>query len=290
VFDINANYDYIGPWWVHKLSGIKIENWMRFPGNPEWVDWWDHFYGQTRPWEEGEVNHGGGYAWAESKFDKPVHDRLKGWDLSIIQTWRNPDVPESENLRQMRWGLGTAMLGDGYLCYSEDARYPLWQPEFDWDFGAPLGHCFARAYGSDSLYVRMFSQGMVEVNPNDWPVNGVPARDSRFSFWNPTVELPDPAAIPVTEGTGLLSCGPNPFSSSLQLLFRLSEPGHAVVQISDAQGRRIATLVDRALGAGVHAAVWDGRDEGGALAPAGSYYARLRLGERTDAVKVVLAR
>ncbi len=188
VFLINENNEYIGPSWRTRLSGMKFENWMR-SSNPSWHDWWDWFYGLTPPWAPTE-NWGAGYAWAESQFDGPVADGMKGWDLSFIQVWEEPTFSEDENLRQMRWGLGTAMLGDGYFTYTKDQKYPKWQREFDWDIGLPLGP-FAREIESsaDTLYVRLFERGMVEVNPYDRQVSGVPARDSRFTFWLPVTDL-----------------------------------------------------------------------------------------------------
>ena len=152
------------------------------------MDWWDCFYGLTPPDKPGQ-NWGSGYFWAEQSFDKPVEDRLKGWDLSFIVTWKEQNKTRAENLQQMRFGLGTAMLGDGYFHYSYDDRYPQWQPEFDWDFGAPLADFSKELYGADTLYVRTFSKGMVAVNPNAGSVDGVPPHDSRFTFWLPVADL-----------------------------------------------------------------------------------------------------
>ncbi len=188
VFLTNENNRYIGPSWCVHLSGMKFENWMR-SSNPDWMTWWDWFYGLTPPWEPGD-NWGVGYAWTEAVYDRPTADRLKGWDLSFIEVWDEPDRPQADNLRQMRLGLGTAMLGDGYFTFTRDQRHPLWQREFDWDFGEPLGP-FTRETPSraDTLYVRLFGRGMVEVNPNAWAVSEVPAQDSRFTFWLPVQDL-----------------------------------------------------------------------------------------------------
>ena len=166
---------------------MKFENWLRGLG-AEWVDWWDCFYGLTPPLYP-DLNWGAGYFWAEQSFDKPVEDRLKGWDLSFIVTWKEQNRSRTENLRQMRFGLGTAMLGDGYFHYSYDDRHPQWQPEFDWDFGTPLADFSKELYGADTLYVRTFSKGMVEVNPATTEVNGVSAQDTRFTFWVPVQDL-----------------------------------------------------------------------------------------------------
>ncbi len=188
VFVMNENNRFIGPAWRTQLSGMKLENWMRST-NSSWNDWWDWFYGLTPPWLPGD-NWGSGYAWAESAFDGPAPAELRGWDLSFIQVWKEPGRPDSDNRRQMRWGLGTAMLGDGYFAYTKDQKYPLWQPEFDWDFGTPLGGYTRELQASgDTLYVRLFSRGMVEVNPYSEDLAGVPSRDSRFTFWLPVQDL-----------------------------------------------------------------------------------------------------
>lgn len=187
VFTINENTDPVGPWWRTRLSGMKLENWMR-GCCPPWGDWLDWFYGKTPPYLPG-TNWGAGYFWAEQAFDKPVEDRLRGWDLSFIVTWKESGKSEAENLRQMRFGLGTSMLGDGYFEYTFDDRHPQWQPEFDWDFGDPTGPFSREVYFLDTLYVRIFGKGMVEVNPAGRVIGNVPARDTRFTFWVPVTDL-----------------------------------------------------------------------------------------------------
>jgi len=47
--------------------------------------------------------------------------------------------------------------------------------------------------------------------------------------------------------------------------------------IYDLQGRRVRTLVDGARPSGAGHATWDGRDDGGVLAPNGTYFARLQV-------------
>jgi flagellar hook assembly protein FlgD len=56
-----------------------------------------------------------------------------------------------------------------------------------------------------------------------------------------------------------------------------------------ASGRRVATLVDRALEAGRHAASWRGVDEAGAPVASGVYFFRLtQNGESVTAKGVLL--
>jgi hypothetical protein len=188
VFVINENNKFIGPWWRTRMSGMKLENWMGVT-NPDWMDWWDWFYGLTPPWTPRD-NWGSGYAWVEALFNKSAPDSIRGWDLSFIQVWDTDGRVPSENLRQMRWGLGTSMLGDGYFCYTKDQWRPHWQRQFDWDFGTPLGPYLRESVaGNDTLFVRLFSRGMVEVNPYRKSIRGVSWLDSRFTFWLPVEDL-----------------------------------------------------------------------------------------------------
>lgn len=68
---------------------------------------------------------------------------------------------------------------------------------------------------------------------------------------------------------------PNPSSGAMMLRFTLPRAGEVKLVVLDVAGRRVRTLANGTLGAGAHELAWDGRDEGGGLAPAGLYWARL---------------
>ena len=68
---------------------------------------------------------------------------------------------------------------------------------------------------------------------------------------------------------------PNPSSATASLRFALPRAGRARLLLMDVSGRRVRTLVDGALAAGPHEAVWDGRADEGGRVPAGLYWARL---------------
>ena len=71
---------------------------------------------------------------------------------------------------------------------------------------------------------------------------------------------------------------PNPFRSSTQISFALSEPGEALVEIYDAGGRAVRTLRSGPLAAGSHALQWDGTTENGHAVAPGTYFLRLSAG------------
>jgi hypothetical protein len=75
-------------------------------------------------------------------------------------------------------------------------------------------------------------------------------------------------------GTGLAHIDPNPVYAQARIEFTLGAAGHAMLEIFDISGRRVATLVDGEIQQGVHSAVWDASHM-----PAGTYYCRLTVGE-----------
>ena len=82
---------------------------------------------------------------------------------------------------------------------------------------------------------------------------------------------------------------PNPSRGETMFGFALPEAGRVSLVLYDQQGRRIRSLVGEVLPAGRHQARWDGRDEGGHLAPIGLYLVRLEAvgGARTARFTVV---
>jgi hypothetical protein len=89
---------------------------------------------------------------------------------------------------------------------------------------------------------------------------------------------------------GLSSVGPNPCRDAATVWFSLPEAGAARLTVHDVTGRRVATLVDRVLGAGAQTASWDTRDASGRPVAAGVYLVRLERGGTESAAKLVVRR
>lgn len=96
-----------------------------------------------------------------------------------------------------------------------------------------------------------------------------------------------PAAARFT--TRLLQNNPNPFNPTTSIAFELAHAGRARLDIFDARGAHVRTLVDASREAGPHRAVWTGQDQDGRAAPSGVYFYRLTLdGRVVDTRKMVL--
>jgi hypothetical protein len=75
--------------------------------------------------------------------------------------------------------------------------------------------------------------------------------------------------------TVLMAPSPNPLSNSSLLRFALAKGGDTRLEIYDAAGRRVASLVHATLEPGNYSVTWDGRADGGDPLGAGLYFARL---------------
>jgi len=87
-----------------------------------------------------------------------------------------------------------------------------------------------------------------------------------------TVDAPGrglPAALALARVT------PNPARGAATVGYALPRDGRVKLEVFDAQGRRVRTLVDEARTAGEWTASWDGRDGGGRGVRAGLYFVRL---------------
>lgn len=80
---------------------------------------------------------------------------------------------------------------------------------------------------------------------------------------------------------------PNPSSRSASLTYSLPRPLPVRLTIYDVSGARVRILADETREAGIHTAVWDGRNERGDRTRSGLYYAVLRAGAETLRRKLV---
>lgn len=168
--------------WAWEWHGQKLEEWEpTHDPNFGHGSWWSWMYGRVSSW--GRF-FGDGYLFAEQRMHPLGIDEREGWDVTFIHAIdRDQNWSTAKRERIVRLGVGTSMLGDGYFTFTERNAKPWWFDPYEYDFGAPLEDFSKELVGSDTLYVRRFEEGFVEVNPFAYPLRGIPADDARFAFW-----------------------------------------------------------------------------------------------------------
>jgi hypothetical protein len=83
---------------------------------------------------------------------------------------------------------------------------------------------------------------------------------------------------------------PNPFNPSAAFELALPAAGRVRLVLHDVAGRRVRTLLDGPLAAGIHRLVWDGRNDRGREAPSGVYWLGLDAAGERRSLRAVLLR
>jgi len=81
---------------------------------------------------------------------------------------------------------------------------------------------------------------------------------------------------------------PNPFNPVTTIKFGLPKASHVSIEIFDAGGRKVRTLVNDQSDAGFHSAVWDGRNDAHHAVGSGVYYYTVKAGDKQAGNKMIL--
>ena len=138
--------------------------------------------------------------------------------------------------------------------------------------------------------------GDERVTLNLWLFKGLPPSDgdepeviiTSFQHYVPILVQEHQAASPAR--CYLMQNQPNPFSTTTQIRCHTDRPGRVVLNIADVSGRVIRTVLDDRRPAGLHALVWDGRDNRGSRVNSGVYFYHLQAGSAAASRKMILIR
>jgi hypothetical protein len=117
----------------------------------------------------------------------------------------------------------------------------------------------------------------------------VHGNESPFAALGPDlVTGSDPPAVPYV--TFLEQNFPNPFNPATTIPFGLRERTHVSLEVYDAAGRLVATLIDEIQPAGPHTTGWNGNGTDGRPAASGVYFYKLLAGGFEETKKMILLR
>lgn len=83
---------------------------------------------------------------------------------------------------------------------------------------------------------------------------------------------------------------PNPFNPSTSINYNLPQSLQTTLEIFNIVGEKVRTLVHTQQAAGLHAVLWDGRNDAGAFLPSGAYLYRLQSAANIQTRKMLFVR
>lgn len=116
-----------------------------------------------------------------------------------------------------------------------------------------------------------------------------------WTFGMAGVVMVNPTGIEENElglgrSTGIEQNYPNPFVSSTKISYTIDAHAMTEINIYDASGLKIKTLVQQRMAPGDYSVTWSGKDEGGTQVPAGVYFYEIRKDEDIIRRKMLVLR
>ena len=106
----------------------------------------------------------------------------------------------------------------------------------------------------------------------------------------PTTDVREMSGQPIPTAYALHANYPNPFNPSTVIRYAIPQTGQVRLEIYNAAGQRVRTLVDAAQAPGHYEATWDGRNEAGYTVASGIYVYRLAAQGFSQTRKMVLVK
>jgi hypothetical protein len=189
--------------------------------------------------------------------------------------------------------------------YSEDNIAPavpsglLWSNPgvLSWDAATEEDFAYYQVYGAEGpeftnpVPVAATIETHLNLPVQDHAWFFVCAVDDYGLHSDPTGTQSNTSAVPdAAMATRLFAPVPNPFNPSTTLRFSLAEAGPVQLVVYDISGRRVRVLVDENRGGGSHAVTWNGRDDTGRAAAAGTYFCRMQAEGKVETRRMMLVK
>ena len=111
--------------------------------------------------------------------------------------------------------------------------------------------------------------------------------DYQIHVYDPAVVAVEEDATPVAHRLELRCLSANPFGSEAELAFSLPEASPIDLAVFDVEGRRLRSLAEESVEAGIHTRTWDGRAADGRKVAAGVYVVRLATDQGEQSLRLV---
>lgn len=202
-------------------------------------------------------------------------------------------IDENKNSNSGEWYPGLA-TSSHYLVALEqaDGLYELERKNDHGDAGDPFPGTFSKTsfnsatIPSTDAYSGTESPISVE---NISVINGIAYADLIAGYSND--DSPDDGDNePLPVRPTLAQNYPNPFNPTTTISFSTAVAAHAVVEVYNSLGQRVAKVLDSKVPVGVTSVVFDGTTDSGRQLASGVYYYRIEVGDFEESKKMVLVR
>lgn len=189
-------------------------------------------------------------------FNPPVNLEGEAIESSIILTWESPqDIPETMTLA-------------GYKVYRDSlAITNVIETTQYTDTNITLDNTYT--YFVTAIYVNPDGES---VPSNEIVIDYVSENDLTIT---PTI-------------TKLNNNYPNPFNPETTISFSLAEASNVQIEIFDARGRKVKTLINKEFNHGNHAITWNAKDDNGRELSSGMYFYRMKTNTKIETRKMLL--
>ncbi len=144
--------------------------------------------------------------------------------------------------------------------------------------------------GSDCLYT-VTSSGELNLGINDivnFSDNGGTLIATVVKQRNNSLSKVDGSTNEIPTRFGVDQNYPNPFNPSTTIQYQLSSRENVQVNVYNATGQLVRTLLSEEKDAGNHSVVWDGTSNAGNLVSSGAYFYQVKVGDFVQAKKMIL--
>ncbi len=192
------------------------------------------------------------------------------------------DVSDPEN-PALRSTISNHETSDIACCYNKGDR--LYVSDINWNeilifnIASPLHPVLIDSYAW-------------EYRVNDFYVSGSCLYTANGSYHGMAIldleAIPndDPQTVAPIENN--LANHPNPFNPTTTISFSIAEDAAVRLEIFNIRGQLVKTMVEERLEAGIHEAVWNGKDTQNLSVASGIYFCRLKSGSKDVTKKMVL--
>ena len=191
-------------------------------------------------------------------------------------------VDGSGNVYVTGYSVGSRYRVDDYatIKYDPDGNQ-LWEKRYNGPGNGYDGAYAIAVDGSGNVYVTGYSAQVVWPNPN-YDYATIKYVQTPDEVKDETGNREKPSEFTLSQNY------PNPFNQSTKIEFTLSQSGFVNLNIYDLLGRKVRTLVSENLSLGYKSVFWDGKDNSGKVVSSWIYFYRLKIGDFSEAKRLVL--